>query len=186
MFIAAPSPVESPHAKRHAPSSGASGVIFASAISGITVYSANVERAHEVADRLAVAREPRRAVGQEALVLLLADREAEVRARGSRQWTHSRHWGEKSVTTWSPGASERDALADPLDDARALVAEHGRRVPGRVGAGGRVEVGVADAARDEPHEHLARARLGEVDLLNRERRTELLEHGGADLHARRS
>ena len=38
--------------------------------------------AHEVADRLAVAREPRRAVGQVALVLLLADRQAEVRASG--------------------------------------------------------------------------------------------------------
>ena len=43
VLIAAPSPVESPHAKRQAPSSGASGLTFASAISGITVYSANVE-----------------------------------------------------------------------------------------------------------------------------------------------
>ncbi len=43
VFIAAPSPVESPQAKRHARSSGASGLIFASAISGITVYSAKVE-----------------------------------------------------------------------------------------------------------------------------------------------
>ena len=43
VFIAAPSPVERPHANRHARSSGASGLIFASAISGITVYSANVE-----------------------------------------------------------------------------------------------------------------------------------------------
>jgi hypothetical protein len=43
VFSAAPSPVESPQAKRQAPSSGASGVILASAISGITVYSAKVE-----------------------------------------------------------------------------------------------------------------------------------------------
>ena len=43
VLIAAPIPVESPHAKSAAPSSGASGLIFASAISGITVYSANVE-----------------------------------------------------------------------------------------------------------------------------------------------
>ena len=43
VLIAAPSPVERPHAKRHAPSSGASGLIFARAISGITVYSANVD-----------------------------------------------------------------------------------------------------------------------------------------------
>ena len=43
VLIAAPSPVERPQAKRHACSSGASGVTFASAISGITVYSANVD-----------------------------------------------------------------------------------------------------------------------------------------------
>ena len=44
VFIAAPRPVESPHANRHACSGGASGLTFASAISGITVYSANVEQ----------------------------------------------------------------------------------------------------------------------------------------------
>ena len=43
VFIAAPSPVERPQANRHAPSSGASGSTFASAISGITVASANVD-----------------------------------------------------------------------------------------------------------------------------------------------
>ena len=43
VFIAAPSPVESPQANRHARSSGASLLTFASAISGITVYSANVD-----------------------------------------------------------------------------------------------------------------------------------------------
>ena len=76
-----------------------------------------------------------------------------------------------------------DALADALDDAGALVPEHGRRVAGRVGARGRVEVGVADAAGDEPDEHLARPRLGQLELLNRERRAELLQDGGPDLHA---
>ena len=43
VFIAAPSPVESPHANSAAPSNGASGEILASAISGITVYSAKVD-----------------------------------------------------------------------------------------------------------------------------------------------
>jgi hypothetical protein len=43
VFIAAPSPVDRPHANRHARSSGASGLTFASAISGMTVYSANVD-----------------------------------------------------------------------------------------------------------------------------------------------
>ena len=43
VLIAAPSPVERPQANRQARSSGASGLTFASAISGITVYSAKVE-----------------------------------------------------------------------------------------------------------------------------------------------
>ena len=43
VFIAAPRPVESPQANRQACSSGASGLTLASAISGMTVYSAKVE-----------------------------------------------------------------------------------------------------------------------------------------------
>jgi hypothetical protein len=62
------------------------------------------------------------------------------------------------------------------------VTEDGRGVPGRVGAGRGVEIGVADAAGDEPDEDLARTGLGEVDVLHDERRAELLEDGGADLH----
>ena len=42
VYIAAPRPVDSPQANRQARSAGASGEILASAISGITVYSANV------------------------------------------------------------------------------------------------------------------------------------------------
>ncbi len=42
VLSAAPRPVERPQANSAAPSSGASGLIFASAISGITVYSAKV------------------------------------------------------------------------------------------------------------------------------------------------
>jgi hypothetical protein len=43
VFSTAPRPVESPQANKQACSSGASGVTFARAISGITVYSANVD-----------------------------------------------------------------------------------------------------------------------------------------------
>ena len=43
VYIAAPRPVERPQANRHARSSGASGETFARAISGMTVYSANVD-----------------------------------------------------------------------------------------------------------------------------------------------
>ena len=106
--------------------------------------------------------------------------------RGLRQWTHSPHCGENRVTTWSPGATERDALADALDDARALVAEHGRRIARGISAGGGVEVGVADAAGDQADEHLAGAWLGEIDLLDGERGAELLEDCCTDLHGRRA
>ena len=74
------------------------------------------------------------------------------------------------------------ALADALDDAGALVAEDARRVAGRVGAGGRVQVGVADAAGGEPDERLTSLRLGQLDVLDDERLPELLQHGGADPH----
>src|SRR5204863_9154311 len=102
-------------------------------------------RAHEVADWLALAREARRAVREVALVLLLADRQAEVRpvvaavnalAALRREERHDM-------------VARRDvahALADALDDARTLVTQHRRGVTRRVGAGRRVQVGVADAA----------------------------------------
>ena len=62
------------------------------------------------------------------------------------------------------------------------MAEHRRRIARRVGAGRGVEIGVADAARREPDQDLAGSRLGEVQVLNFEWRSELLENGGADLH----
>ena len=103
---------------------------------------------------------------------------------GVRQCTHSPHWGENSVTTRSPGATERHALADRLDGAAALVAEHARRVAGRVGAGRRVEVGVADAAGEQAHEHLAGTGPGELDVLHGQGRPELLEDRSTNSHGR--
>ena len=79
VFSAAPSPVESPHAKSAAPSSGASGCHLRERDLGHDRVLGEGRRAHEMADRLAVAREPRRPVREVAEVLLLADREAEVR-----------------------------------------------------------------------------------------------------------
>ena len=134
-----------------------------------------------MAHRLAVPGQAGRAVGQVAPVLLLADREAEVRQRAAavdalaalrREQRHDVVADRERV----------DALAERLDDARALVAEHRRRVARRVDARGRVEVGVADPAGDQAHQHLARARLGEVDVLDDERPAELLEHRGPDPH----
>jgi hypothetical protein len=135
-----------------------------------------------VADRLAVARQPGGAVRQEPLTLLLADREAEVRARVAAV-----------LALAALRREERDhvvahrhvahALADALDHARTLVPQHRRRVARRIGARSRVEIRVAHPAGDEPDEHLARLRLRELELLQLERLPETLEHCGAHLHA---
>jgi hypothetical protein len=137
--------------------------------------------AHEVPDRLVVPAQARRPVREETLILLLANRQAEVRAvaeavlalaalrREERHDVVARH-------------DRRNAWADLLDDARALVPEHGRRVPGRIGARGGVQIRMADAARNEPDEHLACLRLRQVDLLDDERLAELLEDCGPDPH----
>ena len=109
-----------------------------------------------MADRLAVAGEPRRAVGQVALVLLLADRQAQVRLRAAAVHALAALGGEQRHHAVA-GRHGRHALADLLDHAAALVPEDGGRVAGGVGAGRRVEVGVADAAGQQPHEHLAGA-----------------------------
>ena len=45
---------------------------------------------------------------------------------------------------------------------------------------------MADTARGEPHEHLARSRLREIERLDPERLAELLEHGGENLHVSRT
>src|SRR5207244_3948099 len=76
----------------------------------------------------------------------------------------------------------RHAVAYDLDDACAFVPEHCRRIAGGVGARSGVEVGVTDTAGDEPYEHLSGLRFGELQFLNLERRAELFEDCGADLH----
>ena len=77
-----------------------------------------------------------------------------------------------------------DAVADTDDDTGAFVAEDRRRIAGRIGARGRVQVGVADAAGLQLHEHLTPLRLGEIDLLHLQRRAEFLQDCGPHLHGR--
>ena len=59
---------------------------------------------------------------------------------------------------------EGDALADLLDDSRALVTEHRRRRP-RDGAVEHRDVGVAQARRDQPHQDLTRPRVAHGQLV---------------------
>ena len=137
--------------------------------------------AHEVAQRLAVAGEPGRPVGQVAEALLVANRDAAVGAVAEAMDALPALGGEEGDHVVA-GRNEAHAVADALDDAGALVPEHARRITGRIGTGGGVEVGVADAAGGEPDEHLAPLRLGEIDLLNDERAAELLENCCANSH----
>jgi hypothetical protein len=74
-----------------------------------------------------------------------------------------------------------DARSDRLDHSCALVPEHARRIPARVGTGRRVEVGMADAAGDDPNERLALLRLLQLDVLDDERLPELLQDCCADV-----
>ena len=174
-------PVERPHANGAQPSSGASGIHLRERDLGHDRVLGERRRAHEMADRLAVAGEPCRAVRQIAEALLVADRNAPVGAAAEAVDAGPALRGEQGdhVVT---GRDERDIGTDALHRTGSLVAEDARCVPGRVGAGGRVEIGVADAAGGKPDEHLPRLGLGEVDLLDDERASELLEDSCADLH----
>ena len=135
----------------------------------------------DVLAAVAGALEPGGAVGEVAEVLLGADRHAEVGARVDAVDALAA-LGREQRDDVVALAQRGDALADPLDDPRALVAEHGRRVAGRVDARGRVQVGVADAAGDEPDQHLAGTWVSQLDLLDDERLAELLEHRSTHLH----
>ena len=77
-------------------------------------------------DRLAFAREPRRPVRQEAESLLLADRQAEVRARVEAVDAFAALRREERDDV----VADRNfthAVPDRLDHASALVPEHRRR-----------------------------------------------------------
>ena len=132
-------------------------------------------------NRLAVSRQPGRAVREKALVLLLADGEAEIRTVIAAMLAVAALRREERDDVIA-GLDVRHAIADALDNAGALVPEHRRGVARRVGARGRVQIRVANAAGDEPDEDLARFRFSEVHLLNLERHAELLEDGGTNLH----
>ena len=140
-------------------------------------------RAHEVAHRLAVAREPRRAVGQVALVLLLADREAEVRAvaaavhalaalrREERDDVVARRERRHAV---ADASRRRRRPRGRARSARSRTDRRPRRCRDRCGRRRTRRAGRA------PRRRAARSARRS---LHRERRAELLEDGGSDLHA---
>ena len=139
-------------------------------------------RAHEVAERLSAHGEPTGSVREIALALLVADGHTAVRPRAPAVDALAALRSEERDDVIA-FRDERYPLAHLLDDTGALMPEHARGVPAGIGSRRRVEIGMADAASDEPDEHFTRLRFGEVHLLDDERLPELLEHGGADLHA---
>ena len=136
-----------------------------------------------MAHRLAVAGQPRGAVRHVALVLLFADRQAQVRLRAAAVDALAA-LGREERHDVVAGRDQTHIVAHPLHDPGALVPQHRGRVSRGIGAGCGVQVRVADAARLQAHQHLARARLLELHLLHLERRSELLQDCGADLHPR--
>ena len=75
------------------------------------------------------------------------------------------------------------ARADCLDDARSLMPKHRRHRRRRLTVH-RVLIGVADAAPGQADQCLARAGVGELQLLHLKRLVERGQHGSADLHTR--
>src|SRR4029077_9648221 len=131
--------------------------------------------------RLAVARQSGGAVGQVTEVLLLTDRQAQVRLRAAAVHALPALGGEQPDDVIADG--ERvDAVAERLNNAGALVAENRRGVARRVRARRGVHVGVADTTRLETDEHLPRPRRREIDLLDDERIPELLQNCSPNLH----
>jgi hypothetical protein len=103
-YRTAPRPVESPQANRHAASSGASGETLASAISGITVASANAEQPMKWRSG-SPSRESRVVPSGRWPAFCCSRMAMQMLVLPLRQFTHSPHCGENSVTTWSPTAS---------------------------------------------------------------------------------
>ena len=109
VLIAAPRPVESPQANSARAVQRRLGVDLRQR--DLRHHRRLGERrgAHEVADRLAAARQARRAVGQVAEVLLLADRQADVRPRAAAVDALAA-LGREQRDDVVAGRDERDAL----------------------------------------------------------------------------
>lgn len=76
-------------------------------------------------------------------------------------------------------------LADRLHDPCPLVAVNGGVGP-IVVAIAAVQVGLAHATRNDPDQRLVRARIGQLQLFDRERAEFLAHDGDADFHLRRA
>ena len=90
--------------------------------------------------------------------------------RPRRQARHCPQTARQLRTTKSPGATSVDAVADRLDHARRLVPEQERELVVDA-ALAVVQVGVADPAGLDRDDRLARARVGDDDVDDLDRRS---------------
>ena len=84
-----------------------------------------------------------------------------------------RHEAERDVVA---GRHRGDALAHAHDHARAFVSEHHRPAAGAERPVGQVDIGMTDARRRHPHEHLAATRRRERHALHFHRPPWLAQH----------
>ena len=70
------------------------------------------------------------------------------------------------MTTWSPGLNLCHARADRAHDASAFVAEHFGKF-GRVISVAAMQIGRTHAAGDDFDQQFVRARITQIDLLDR-------------------
>ncbi len=127
-----------------------------------------------------VVAEPRRPVGEDTVVHAARRLQAQVDAALQAETAASARGRERQHDVL-PHPRGVDAVADRLDRARPLVAEHHRQRCRPLAVRER-QVAAADPGRIETHEHLVAARLLELQLLDLELPTRLAEDGGLDLH----
>ena len=101
--------------------------------------------------------------------------------RPARHGPHSPQAGAQERITRSPTARPVDVVADRLDDARALVAEH-HRPRAHPLALDDVQVGAADADRVDAHQRIAGPGPVEIDVAHDERDARRLEQRRAHPH----
>jgi hypothetical protein len=135
----------------------------------------------EVLDRRAVGTvQPRGAVHQRARQRPVGRRLAQMGPPGGAHAALAAG-GHEAEGDPIAGADVGHALPHRLDDAGALVAEHGRPAAVAEVALGQVQIGVAHARRGHPHEHLVVAGRVEQQRLDAQRGALVLQDGGPDL-----
>ena len=132
-----------------------------------------------VVDRLAGAREPRAVPSSRPPDAISVHAVAQRWLSSRRHSSQCPHAGSQESTTRVPGGQPTPSPTASTTPAPSWPSTAGQRVGG--GAVDRVEVGVADAARVQPHQHLARPGRRQVQLRHLQPRSDPLEDGGADL-----